>query len=169
MIVLTFEYLQLYAQILLINSNLYENKSISSSIQLYNVLVPISRVIVTGGLLKGTDKKETILGIYIFFIVYMAIKIWIILHVFYAAKRGRKLNRRVSTVWNWMFHLQARIIYSFVISFWVILAQFALVDKLELNSFLHYCLIIIPAKVMLFEFLLSLITERNLSCNLPTK
>jgi len=167
-IILTVEYMQLYAQILLLNYYLYHNHS-ASSVQITEVLVPLAKVLLTGGLFKDESDKDTVLGLFLFLIVHSLLKIGLVIHVCYAAKNKTRLGRTIGKIWNWTFHFQARAIYSLIVSFWVILIQIALTNKLQLSYIFRYSLIVIPAGLMLFELLLSIIIEQSLSYNLPTK
>jgi len=62
-IVLIVEYIQLYAQISLLNYYLYPDNS-SSSVQLHQILVPIGRVFLAGGFFKDTKEKDTVLWLF---------------------------------------------------------------------------------------------------------
>jgi len=167
-LLLTIEYLQLFSQFWLLNNNLYPQIS-SSSVYLPQVLSDLGRVLLPGGFFRSIVNKRTLLIMFLILVIFSILRIWLIVHVSDAARKGEKLRNQVAMVWNWFYHFSARVIYSAIVSFWNILIQIALRNTVQFDPFFRYCLITVPCVLMVFEVSVSIIIERSLSYNLPTK
>ncbi len=167
-LLLTIEYLQLFSQFWLLNSNLYAQTS-SSSVQLPQVLSQLARVLLPGGLVRSIMNKRTLLILFLILVIFTILRFWLFIHVSDAARKGEKLKSQIAMVWNWFYHFSARVIYAAMVSFWNVLIQIALRNTIQFDPFFRYCLIVVPCILMVFEVSISIIIERSLSYNLPTK
>ena len=166
--ILTFEYLQLLSQGILLNVEIHKGPMLDGD-AFFDGVVYAAKLVNPSQLLSFSAENTSTKTVLLIILLLTAIKYAILIYIYLMMASKKRLPNILMTLMRWVFKAQGRVTYFFVSSFWLNLALAAQSGANVLFSWGKASVMAFSIFLMTLEFSFSVVVQAHSSYILPTK
>ena len=167
--IMIIEYAQIMA-ILLRSADKFYTAHVTNKVEIYNILSVFVKFFSPGNLLPlSKNGLETVNRVLEFCLAFYGLRILLFAYIIWLAWRRKTGSELLVRSWQWIFHLQTKVLLNFIVSLYSNIYEAGSKDLFGLNSSQNYSYMAWCVIMILLEFALSFTLTTQFSNVLPSK